>query len=268
LITPDIEAAKAFYTKVMGWGLWDASVPGRPYVMFTVPNGTVAGLMDLPPDATDTQIRPGWLGYVAVDDVDAAAARVARLGGVVQVAPTDIGDISRFAIFSDPQAARLALFKWRRVGQQPPAAPNAQGRVGWHELLAADGEKAFAFYSGLFGWQKADTEADEADPYWRFIAGGERLGGVVTKPDAIPVPFWLFYFNVGDIDAAVQRVRAGGGQLLGEPLEVQGGSWIVHCTDPQGATFALEGRRGPNPIGYFERVGGREPGGRGRKWSW
>ena len=104
--------------------------------MFTVPNGTVAGLMDLPADAADAQIRPGWLGYVAVDDVDAAAARAARLGGVVQVAPTDIGDISRFAIFSDPQAAWLALFKWRRPGQQPPAAPSAPGRVGWHELLA------------------------------------------------------------------------------------------------------------------------------------
>jgi predicted enzyme related to lactoylglutathione lyase len=147
LITTDVEAAKAFYTRVMGWGLWDASVPGSPYVLFTVANGTVAGLMNLPPGATE--IRPGWLGYVAVDDVDAAAARVVQLGGIVQVAPTDIGDISRFSIFSDPQAARLALFKWRRAGQQPPAAPGAPGRVGWHELLAADGEKAFAFYSAL-----------------------------------------------------------------------------------------------------------------------
>ena len=269
LITTDVEAAKAFYTRVMGWGLWDASGPGRPYVLFTVANGTVAGLMDLPQDVRETGVRPGWLGYVAVDDVDATANRIERLGGVVHVPPTDIADISRFSIFSDPQAARLALFKWLRPGHQPTAAPDAPGRIGWHELLAADGEKAFAFYSALFGWQKADAEADETGTYQRFAAAGETLGGMVTKPDTIPAPFWLFYFNVSDVDVVARRVKAGGGQILGEPVAMTGGSWIVHCADPQGASFALEGGRGHNPVGYFERVGPGEPsGGRGRKWSW
>ena len=35
LITTDVAAAKAFYTKVIGWGAWDASPPGRPYTFFT-----------------------------------------------------------------------------------------------------------------------------------------------------------------------------------------------------------------------------------------
>jgi predicted enzyme related to lactoylglutathione lyase len=92
---------------------------------------------------------------------------------------------------------------------------------------------------------------------------------MVTKPDTIAAPFWLFYFNAGDIDALVQRVLAGGGRILGQPLEVPGGSWIVHCIDPQGAIFAVEGRRGRNPIGYFERVGSDQASGaRGRKWTW
>jgi uncharacterized protein len=29
LITADMDAARVFYTKVMGWGARDASVPGR-----------------------------------------------------------------------------------------------------------------------------------------------------------------------------------------------------------------------------------------------
>jgi len=50
---------------------------------------------------------------------------------------------------------------------------------------------------------------------------------------------WLFYFNVDGIDAAVERVKAGGGELLMGPMEVPGGSWVLQGTDPQGATFAL-----------------------------
>ena len=146
---------------------------------------------------------------------------------------------------------------------------DAPGRVGWHELLAADWEKALAFYGELFGWQKADADVGAMGTYQLFSAGGQTIGGMVTKPPTVPVPFWLYYFNIGDIDAAAKRVTAGGGQILDGPLELPGGSWIVQCTDPQGAMFALEGKRRHNAIGYFERVASRDPSGaRGRRWSW
>ena len=269
LITTDVEAAKAFYTRTMGWGAWDASVPGRRYILFTDGKGSIAGLMDLPEDARKMGVGPGWVGYVGVNDVDATADRIKRLGGVVHVPPTDIANISRFSVFSDPQTARLALFKWLAPGQEQAGDLGAPGRVGWHELLAADWEKAFVFYSELFGWQKADSEIGAMGTYQLFSAGGQTIGGMVTKPATMPAPFWLYYFNTSDIDAAAQRVKTGGGQILGGPLELPGGTWIVQCTDPQGAIFALEGNRGRTPVGYFERVGSRAAsGGRGRQWSW
>ena len=95
--------------------------------------------------------------------------------------------------------------------------------------------------------------------YQLFSAGGQTIGGMFTKPPTVPVPFWLYYFNVGDIDAAVKRVKAGSGQILDGPIEVPGGSWIVQCMDPQGAIFALVGKRSHNGIGYFERVASRDP---------
>lgn len=61
----------------------------------------------------------------------------------------------------------------------------------------------------------------------------------MTKPANVPTPAWLFYFNVAAIDAAAERVRSGGGQIINGPMEVPGGSWIVQCLDPQGAMFAL-----------------------------
>lgn len=269
LVTTDVAAAKAFYTNVMGWGALEASVPGRAYILFTAGNALVGGLMDLPEDAREVGGNPSWLGYVGVDDVDAAADRVGRLGGTLHVPPRDVPNISRFSIFTDPQAARLALFKWLQPPRGQSAALDEMGRVGWHELLAADWEAALAFYGELFGWQRADADIGEMGTYQLFSAGGQTIGGMLTKPPMIPAPVWLYYFNVGDLDAAAQRVAAGGGEIIDGPFEVPGGSWTVRCTDPQGAMFALEGTRGRKAVGYFERVASRDPSDtRGRRWSW
>ncbi len=78
-----------------------------------------------------------------------------------------------------------------------------------------------------------------------FPPEGQTIGGMFTKPPTLPHPFWLYYFNVDDIEAASKRVEAGGGQILYGPMVVPGGAWIVHCTDPQGAIFAL--LDGPRP---------------------
>lgn len=251
LVTTDIKVATAFYSKVMGWGAWDVSVPGKAHILFGDGKGAISGLTQLPDDAKQMGARPSWVGYVGVDDVDATAARITRLGGAVQVPPTDVSGISRFSVFTDPQGTRLALFKWHNPGQQPPAEPDTRGRVGWHELLAADGEQAWTFYRELFGWQEEDVGSDEAGPNRFFSAGGQMIGSMLTKPATILLPFWLYYFNVGDIDATARRVEAGGGEILDDPSEVPGGSWTVTCADPQGALFALKGMRKESPVGFF-----------------
>ena len=76
LMTTDMEAAKAFYADVVGWGTQDASMPGMAYTLFTAGGASVSGLMDLPEDARKLGLRPSWIGYVGVNDVDAAADRI------------------------------------------------------------------------------------------------------------------------------------------------------------------------------------------------
>ena len=242
LMTTDMEAAKAFYTKVVGWGTEDASMPGMAYTLFTVGGASVGGLMGLPEAAKKLGERPSWIGYVGVADVDATAERIKLLGGAVHVPPQNMLDISRFSVVADPQMATLALLQWLRPRREQPAELSAPGRIRWHELLAADWEKAFAFYGELFGWQKGNPDIDAMGAYQPFSAGGQTIGGMFTKPPTVPVPFWLYYFNVGNIDAAAKRVEAGGGQIFEGPLHVSGDSWIVQCTAPQGAMFALVGK--------------------------
>ncbi len=54
---------------------------------------------------------------------------------------------------------------------------------------------------------------------------------------------WNYYFNVGNIDEAAERVRARSGRVRHGPQEVPGGAYVVNCLDPQGAGFSLLGSR-------------------------
>jgi predicted enzyme related to lactoylglutathione lyase len=247
LMTTNVTAAAAFYANVVGWGAQDASTPDLAYTLFTAGSATVGGLMELPEDARKMGATPRWMGYVGVNDVDAAADRIKRLGGAIYVPPTN-SNIGRISVVADPQAAILALVEGLKAGQQQSTELDEPGRVGWHELLAGDWEKAFVFYGELFGWQRADAELGLSDTYLLFSADGQTIGGMFTKRPVEPVPYWLYYFNTGDIDAAAERVKTGGGQIFEGPFEVPGGSWIVRCVDPHGAIFALQGKRRQDAI--------------------
>jgi hypothetical protein len=267
LMTSDMAAAKAFYTKVVGFGGRDASSPGMPYTLLTAGETAVGGLMMLPADARRVGAQPRWLGYVGVADVDASARRINELGGAVHIPPADIPDIGRFAVVADPQAATLALIKPLGPGEPEADALDKPGRVGWHELLAADGANAFIFYSELFGWRKAELENNLDDAYQPFSAGAQAIGGMFTKPPFVANPFWLYYFNVADIAVAAANVTAVGGKILEGPVEVPGGSRVARCEDPQGAMFALMEKRKDKAVGYFAG-GASTPGTSGRRWSW
>jgi uncharacterized protein len=64
-------------------------------------------------------------------------------------------------------------------------------------------------------------------------------GGMMTKAPNMPVSCWNFYFGVDSINAAMERVKSGGGTIINGPTQVPGNSWIVQGMDPQGAMFSL-----------------------------
>jgi hypothetical protein len=200
----------------------------------------VGGIMPIPEEVRGSRARPTWFGYIGVDDVDLYAKRVTKAGGTIHRAPRDIPGIGRFAVVSDPHGAVFILFTPKPGSAQPPVAPGTPDHVGWRELHAGDLEGAWAFYSELFGWTKG--EAKDMGPmglYQTFETGNTPGGGMMKKMPEAPAPFWLYYFNVDAIDAAAARVTANGGKLHMEPHQVPGDLWMVHCTDPQGAIFAL-----------------------------
>ncbi|MHC2437814.1 VOC family protein [Bradyrhizobium sp. USDA 4451] len=247
LLTTDVGGASAFYGSVLGWVAKDASTTALPYRLFMSGELPRSGLMELPEEGRRQGATPRWIGYVGVDDVDAAVRRMQERGGAVYVPPTAT-NIGRLAIVADPQRATFGLLSGSNVACSAADGLDAVGRVGWHELLADDWRKAFGFYSVVFGWRPADGGNAPDETYQMFSAGGLTVGGIFNKRPLEPIAFWLYYFNVDDLDAAIMRVNAGGGQVYEGPLELPSGSWIARCLDPQGATFALEGPRKPDSI--------------------
>jgi len=240
LMTTDLPAAEAFYRSVLGWTVQDAGMPGMAYSIAATATGPIGGLMALADTTAGADARPAWVGYVAVDDVDASARHITEAGGALHRPAEDIPGVGRFAVVADPQGAVFNLFKGAPGDVPPLPAPGTPGHVGWHELMAADGPSAFDFYAAQFGWHK--TDAVDMGPmglYQLWAASGNTVGGMMTKPAELPVACWQYYFNTEAIDAAVARVTAGGGQVLMGPQQVPGGSWITNCLDPQGAAFSL-----------------------------
>lgn len=245
LMTTDTKEAEAFYTAVLGWDAEDSGMPDMSYTLFSNKGARVGGLMTIPPGAAAMNAPPNWGGFIAVEDVDASAAEIKKLGGKIYREPNDIPGIGRFAVAADPWGAVFNLFKGEGEAPDMPGL-GTPGHIAWRELHAGDGPAAFEFYAKLFGWTKG--EAMDMGPmgvYQIYGKNGVDLGGMMTKAADMPAPqpFWLYYVQVEDIDAVAKRVTGNGGKVLMGPHEVPGKMWIVQCLDPQGAMTAMVGPR-------------------------
>ena len=243
LMTSDTAAAGKFYSDVVGWttqSMPSQDMPGQegnPYTIFNLGNAGIAGMLNIPGHI-------GWVGYISVEDVDAHAEKIVEAGGKLLRPATDVPEMLRFAVMSDPQGAAIVVFTPNPAMPTPERpAPPAPGTIGWHELYTTDIDAGFDFYSKLFGWTKlSDMDMGPMGLYRIFDQGDHKEmgdGGIMTKPPQIPVASWNFYFHVDSISAAIRRVESGGGKVVNGPTQVPGGGWIIQGNDPQGAFFSL-----------------------------
>jgi predicted enzyme related to lactoylglutathione lyase len=241
LMTDDLAAAARFYGEVVGWTMSAIGAPGNDYRQWSIAGQTVGGAMTIPADAAEHGMRPMWLGYLNVDDVDARAAAIFEAGGAQHMPAWDVPGVGRMVMVGDPQGA--AFYIMAPIGDvpSPSFAPGRPGHGGWHELHATDARAALAYYGDQFGW--AQSEALDMGPmgtYRLFNNGGEAIGGMFDSA-AFGRPLWLYYFCVDDIGTATERLTAAGGVVVNGPNQVPGGAWVVQARDPQGAMFALTG---------------------------
>ncbi|MBR0655217.1 VOC family protein [Plastoroseomonas arctica] len=249
LLTDDVDAAGRFYGEVVGWTVQPSGQPGMDYRFWKAGENAVGGLMATPPGKDGPGMKPGWLGYVRVADVDATIARMTSMGGAEVMPAVTLPGVGRMALVADPQGA--VLYVMAPEGEMPPGAvpPFARGQVGhggWNELHSTDWKSAFEFYRTNFGW--TEDQALDMGPMGTYQlvrdeGENEAMGAMFNNP-SLPRPAWLYYFHVDSIAAAKTRLETAGGSVLMGPHEVPGGQWIIQARDPQGAMFALVGPQG------------------------
>lgn len=249
LMTPDHQAAEAFYGPLVDWKFSGAD----EYRHIEASEGGIGGFLQLTPEMISGGAHPAWVGYILVDDVDASVAAITADGGQVHMPARDMPDVGRFAMVTDPQGVPFYVIK-----PQPPAGREGeevhafsydrprQGHCAWNELSTADPEGAKAFYGKQFGW-KVDGGMDMGElgmyEFWGPTDGRGMLGAVMPKMPEMPVSAWSFYFRVPDIDVAAEAIKANGGNLFQDPMEIPGGDYALNATDPHGAAFGLVGPR-------------------------
>ncbi len=108
LMTPDVDAAKSFYSQLFGWESKEMDMgPQGTYTIYSAAGKDCAGMMKTP----NEHVPPNWLAYVTVEDVDASTSKAEGLGATVCVKPTDIPGMGRFSVIIDPTKAAIGLFQ-------------------------------------------------------------------------------------------------------------------------------------------------------------
>ncbi|MEU4730912.1 VOC family protein [Streptomyces sp. NPDC023588] len=112
------------------------------------------------------------------------------------------------------------------------------GSPNWLDLGSPDPGAAAAFYGAVFGWRHASAGPD-AGGYGLLQLDGKTVAGLGTLTDEGARSAWMVHFSTPDVRKTADAVKAGGGRIRVEPMDVMGEGWLAQATDPQGAEFAL-----------------------------
>jgi predicted enzyme related to lactoylglutathione lyase len=240
---PDVAAAAAFYSPVLGWEFQTYGPDAGGFGVFRL-NGKIVGAVG---PLTEEGARSAWMIYFNTPDADSTAQAVERSGGTVRVAPVDADGEGRMAQFSDPLGGQFAV--WQPGKNKGLDAMDEPGTLCWTELYTTDAAAAKEFYGGLFGWQTQDMPLPGGGGTYSLITpsglGEERMqGGIMQLPAEYLAltggrPYWHPVFAVADCDGTVAKVTGNGGSVQMGPEDAEGVGRLAVCLDPSGADFVL-----------------------------
>lgn len=116
------------------------------------------------------------------------------------------------------------------------------------EMPYRDAERAARFYATAFGWQTQMLGAQMGDYVVVTTAladakpgapAGAINGGLYPHKPDWPAQYPSVVIGVENLAAAMARVTAAGGQVLGEPMAIPGIGDYVAFTDTEGNRHAM-----------------------------
>jgi len=112
------------------------------------------------------------------------------------------------------------------------------GTPSWVDLASPDLAASAAFYASLFGWEAHD-QGPEAGHYHMFEKDGVPVAGAgPIMMDGQP-PSWTTYVSVTDADTTIAKIKAAGGTVFVEPMDVLDVGRMAVFADPTGAAAAI-----------------------------
>jgi predicted enzyme related to lactoylglutathione lyase len=116
----------------------------------------------------------------------------------------------------------------------PPGTPS------WVELSSPDTDASAAFYGELMGWTATEPgPVEETGGYRMFQQGDQRIAGLMGHMQEGQPTAWSTYVSVADADATAERVKAAGGSVMVEPMDVMDIGRMAFFADPAGAVFGV-----------------------------
>ncbi len=113
------------------------------------------------------------------------------------------------------------------------------GAPCWVDVMTSDVEGARAFYGQLFGWESEEPN-EELAGYFNFTKDGVRVaGGFRTMPGAAMPDVWSVYLATDDARSTVEAVKANGGQVISDAMDVENLGTMAIVTDPGGAVIGM-----------------------------
>src|SRR5687768_17606277 len=108
LAVENLEKSENFYSEIFGWNFQKSEAAGMKYYEFGLENGQrFGGMWEITEeckaqDSGSEAFSPGWMNYIAVDDVDESASKAFELGATIVQPPMDIPNVGRFCVIKDP----------------------------------------------------------------------------------------------------------------------------------------------------------------------
>jgi predicted enzyme related to lactoylglutathione lyase len=135
-----------------------------------------------------------------------------------------------------------------------PTGSHHSGRIVWHDLLTTTPEESRRFYGELFGWEFEKPASfigvGNSDSYMLIRHNGKVIGGMLDANilnRGTNISQWVTVMSVGNIGAAVSRVRANGGEVLTPPTDVGARGTLAVIAGPDKAILALLQTRAGDP---------------------
>jgi len=242
LHTDDHTAARAFYGELFGWRFDVLKSATDPYTRAYLGGAVVAAISTPSADHAGSAV---WIGYLAVDDVDAAVRAVVDSGGGVTIPPHDRADHGRAALVTDSTDAPVGL--WQAYRQPGAAMVGEPATMAWFELLTDDTAAASTFYREALGLVPRSADLDGIR--WTTLhVGDDAVAGVVEKQIAGGPNRWNVYFATDDIVEATRRAAELGATITVDPVTTGIGP-MAGVRDPSGADFSLWTPVLPNAVG-------------------